>query len=245
MKVLKENLFKMSDNFTDELLKEMENGITTSQDEEINMNHVKFEMIPGLRDNSQLMWAYEEQQLYYENSYSQKSKITAFTGRKSGCMARVFLKEDGTVFKSDKSIHLASHGSQYPDYKLMNCQNKMKERAKCAPASMLPYDIYMEAVTEYDILLLNTNMLLLLHEITLCKLFLFSDGKPIPYAKECLIQKFLKNTERRWVTFENQNTEMLQKMDQRYWKNSKNPMYRRNTGFRYYQIIFHFCMMQS
>lgn len=137
----------MSDTFSKQLLRKMENAIITSENEETELIEIKYEIIEGLRVNSQLMWPYEENQLYYENSYSKK-KLKAYTCRVKGCPARVFVKDDLTAFRDRETNHLPSHGSQYQQYKLMYCDNKMKERASGAPASMLPYDIYMEVITE-------------------------------------------------------------------------------------------------
>lgn len=70
----------MSDTFSAELLKAMEAEITRSEDEEgeEKLIKVKYQIIPGLRINSELLWAYEEMQLYYENAYSKKSKLKAY-----------------------------------------------------------------------------------------------------------------------------------------------------------------------
>lgn len=138
----------MSDTFSRQLLQEMENAILSSEDEDTGIIEINYEIIPGLRVNSQLMWAYEENQLYYENAFSKKTRLKAFTCRVKGCPARVFVKEDKSAFRDHGTNHLPSHGSQYQQYKLMYCDNKMKEKARTAPASMLPYDIYMEVIAE-------------------------------------------------------------------------------------------------
>lgn len=137
----------MSDNFTSELLKELESSLTQSEDEEVVAN-VRYTMIPGLRENSELMWAYEQNQLYYKNAYSTKTQLTSFTCRVKGCKARIFVRSDGSAFQDTSITHLASHGSQYQDFKLMHCENKMKQKAKTAPGSMTPLQIYMEVVLE-------------------------------------------------------------------------------------------------
>lgn len=142
----------MSDTFATELLREMENAIPTSEDEETGTIDVKYDIIAGFRVNSQLMWAYEENQLYYENSYSKKTKLKAYTCRIKGCPARVYVREDRSAFRDREIKHLSSHGSQYQEYKFMYCDNRMKDRAKSASASMTPYDIYMEVIAEYVVL---------------------------------------------------------------------------------------------
>lgn len=139
----------MSDNFASELLKELDeqNSFSQSEDEQI-LTNVKYKMIPGLRENSVLMWAYEQNHLYYKNAYSIKTKDTSYTCRVKECKARIFVRPDGAAFQDTTIKHLTSHGSQYQDYKFMYCDSKMKERAKTAPGSMTPYEIYMEVISE-------------------------------------------------------------------------------------------------
>lgn len=137
----------MSDSFTTELLREMENSLTLSEDEISGMMDVQYTMVPGLRENSEILWAFDEQQMYYKNSFSQKTQCTAYTCRVKGCTARLFVRPDKTAYRTEIN-HLNSHGSQYKDFKLMYCDNQMKQRAKTAPASMAPYDIYMEVVAQ-------------------------------------------------------------------------------------------------
>lgn len=75
----------MCDKLSTRLLTEMNSAIcSTNETEEVDLNtfgeiEVFFEWIPGLRKGSKLLWAYEEEHLYYVNSYSQKKKITACT----------------------------------------------------------------------------------------------------------------------------------------------------------------------
>lgn len=142
----------MSDTFSAQLLKEIENELILSDGEEDDNNEqqhlikVKYEMIAGFRINSELLWAYEEKQLYYKNSNAEE--ITAYTCRVKGCYARVFVRKDKSAFRDSEREHSYSHGTQYQQFKAMYCDNKMKEMAKTAPASMTPYDIYMQVVVE-------------------------------------------------------------------------------------------------
>lgn len=139
----------MSTSFTSELLKEMENALGESnKKEEEDFIDIKYSIIPGHRDGSELMWAYEEKQLYYKNSFSKKKNLTGFTCRIKGCQARVYVRSDKTAYRDLGSQHLAAHGSQYQEYKYMYCDDKMKQKAKTAPASMTAYNIYMEVVVE-------------------------------------------------------------------------------------------------
>lgn len=139
----------MSDNFISELLREVESSLTQSEPEdEETMTNVMYRLIPGLRENSEVMWAFEQNQLYYQNAYSRKTQLTSYTCRVKNCKARVFVRPDKSAFQDTSIAHLASHGSQYQDYKYMYCDYKMKQRAKTAPASMTPYEIYMEVIAE-------------------------------------------------------------------------------------------------
>lgn len=144
----------MCDKLSTRLLTEMNSAIcSTNETEEVDLNtfgeiEVFFEWIPGLRKGSKLLWAYEEEHLYYVNSYSQKMKITACTCIEPKCYARLYVRDDGTAYRLNQTIHLSSHGSFYEKYKHMYCFNKMKERAASAPASSTPFEIYSDVVLE-------------------------------------------------------------------------------------------------
>lgn len=66
----------MSDRFSAELLREMENSIQNNEKDEeegeaataSGIVIVKYKIVTGLRDGSELMWAYEENHLYYKNT---------------------------------------------------------------------------------------------------------------------------------------------------------------------------------
>lgn len=70
----------MSDSFCSELLKEMNSSLNIPEEEESGKEsgviNVKYEIIAGLRAGSELMWAYEQKQLYYKNSFSKRTKET-------------------------------------------------------------------------------------------------------------------------------------------------------------------------
>lgn len=139
----------MSDSFCSELLREMENDLEGPQEEETDMIlNLQFQIIEGLRQGSKLLWVPHEQQLYYKNSFSNKTNITGYTCRVPDCPARVNVRADNTAYRDPTIGHLTSHGSQYSAYKQMVCEANMKQRAKTAPASVSSYAIYMEAVSE-------------------------------------------------------------------------------------------------
>lgn len=60
----------MSDSFTSELLREMEN----------ELKDVQYEMIPGLRQGSLVLWVSEENQIYYRNSSKRNDDIGYVNG---------------------------------------------------------------------------------------------------------------------------------------------------------------------
>lgn len=137
----------MDDSFCSGLLREIENDSEESEEQESDVNtYLQYEIIEGLRRGSTLLWTTQEQQLYYRNSYSAKTQLTAYTCRFLGCTVRVFVGPDNTAYRQTFPIH--THRSQYMEYKQMCCEKEMKDRAKNAPSSMSPYDIFMEAVVE-------------------------------------------------------------------------------------------------
>lgn len=71
----------------------------------------------------------------------------SYSCRIKDCTSRIHVNKDKSAFRDATDEHTL-HGSQYSDFIKMYCENKMKERAKSAPASMTPYEIYMEVVVE-------------------------------------------------------------------------------------------------
>lgn len=108
-------------------------------------NEVNYEMISGLRENSEILWDAEEHQLYYYNA--SKSVNSAFTCCVKACKARIFVRPDGTAFRNEKSVH-STHGRQYEKYKLMYCHNRLKDKVLSSPSSKKLKDIYNEVVGE-------------------------------------------------------------------------------------------------
>lgn len=68
----------MSDTFSSALMRELEDASNQLDEiaEEIGVIEVKYALITGLREGSELLWACDERQLYYKNSYSKKQKTT-------------------------------------------------------------------------------------------------------------------------------------------------------------------------
>lgn len=68
----------MDNEFSSELLQEIE-AISSQPNEkpeelEVIAKKVNYHIIPGLRSGSELLWAYDEEQLYYKNSSSKKGE---------------------------------------------------------------------------------------------------------------------------------------------------------------------------
>lgn len=143
----------MSDLLSAQLLREMNDNLSESEDEpieEIDIGEidVKYTMIPGLRKGSSLIWAYEAKNLYYKNAYSKVNRLESCKCYKPKCNARLYIREDGTAFRHSNVEHAKIHGSMYTEFKLMYCFNKMKEKAATAPASTTTFQIYQDAVLE-------------------------------------------------------------------------------------------------
>lgn len=142
----------MSDSLSAQLLREMNDALTESEDENedetiiIGKIEVKFTRIPGLRSGSSLIWAYEERNLYYRNSYSAVTRIEACKCYTPSCNARLYIREDGTAYR--RLEHDRAHGSMYNEFKEKYCFNRLKEKAESMPASVTPFEIYQQVVSE-------------------------------------------------------------------------------------------------
>lgn len=140
----------MSDTLSAQLMREMNERLSESEDEPIISREieVQFVMVPGLRTGSSVVWAYEEQNLYYRNAYSKATRLESCKCYKPKCKARLYIREDGTAFRHTGVEHSRSHGTMYNDFKEMYCFNKMKQTAETVPASVTPFEIYQQVVTE-------------------------------------------------------------------------------------------------
>lgn len=146
----------MSDKLSTRLLNQMNNELSSIDDTEdgeefnsIDFIEVRSEWIMGFRKNSILLWTLEEEYLYYKNAYNNTKKVTACTCIDQNCKARIFVREDGTAYRLSSSSHIP-HGTFYEKYRHMYCFNRMKEMAISAPASSTPYEIFTEAVLEWQ-----------------------------------------------------------------------------------------------
>lgn len=145
----------MSTLLSERLLAEMNKSITSASEDDVRIDsgrideiEIEYKWIPGFRKKSVVLWAHEEEHLYYYNSYSQKTGYTACTCYDSSCTARIFIREDGTAFRRNFVPHNPSHGSHYETFMHMHCFNKLREKVNTAPASMSNSDIYKEVIKE-------------------------------------------------------------------------------------------------
>lgn len=139
----------MSDLLSAQLLREMNENLSDSEDDHsISVIDVKYMIIPGLREGSNLIWAFEEEYLYYKNAFSESKNELSCKCYVAGCRARLKIRADGTAYRDPGIPHARNHGSMYTNFKYMHCFNAMKEKAKTAPASMTTYDVYTEVLLE-------------------------------------------------------------------------------------------------
>lgn len=139
----------MSDFLSAQLLREIQENIVNASNENSIIEEivVKYEVVPGKREGSHLVWAFEDEFLFYKNSLSKKTGNEACKCIEKGCNARIYIREDGSAFKHNATDH--SHGSMYSThFKYMYCFDKMKQKAKRAAASTSSHEIYSEVLLE-------------------------------------------------------------------------------------------------
>lgn len=140
----------MSELLSAQLLREMNDELSENDDEPITIGEieVQYTLIPGLREGSNLVWAFEEEHLYYKNSFSRKTGLESCKCYKGRCRARLYIRPDGTAFKQSGICHALNHGSMYTDFKFMHCFNAMKQQAVAAAPSTTTFQIYSEVVLQ-------------------------------------------------------------------------------------------------
>lgn len=110
-------------------------------------NGFQYTWIVGLRSDSELMWAVEEEVLYVSNGkIIAKDNAEAFTCYGKNCKGRVYLKTNGIAYKIRE--HTIAHGSMYKTYTELVCREKMRQECRIAGASKSITDIYNEAVVQ-------------------------------------------------------------------------------------------------
>lgn len=115
--------------------------------EDIVPQSFHYTWVVGLRSNSELMFAVEEEMLYVSNGkILAKDKAEAFTCHEKKCKGRVYLKPNGIAYKVHD--HTIKHGSMYELYVELICREMMRQECKTAGASKSITDIYNEAVVQ-------------------------------------------------------------------------------------------------
>lgn len=113
-------------------------------DEQCILQNINYSWIVGVRSNSELLWATDEENLYVSNGKIVGNEDEAFTCYTKKCKGRVYLKQNGSAFKVAE--HTINHGSMYKNYIEMQCREHMREDCKTAGASKSIGDIYDDAV---------------------------------------------------------------------------------------------------
>lgn len=107
---------------------------------------VQFEIICGFREGSQIVWALEEKHLFYRADWCKELNALRCRCYDENCSGRLYIRNDGTAFKSSTDIHDSTHGSYHQTYRHMYCFNQLKDRVSKAPASQKLIDIYKDVI---------------------------------------------------------------------------------------------------
>lgn len=87
----------MSESLSARLLREINDQIPQN---EVVQIEVFYEIIPGMREGSSVIWAFEEENLYYRNNYvSKKTGQMSCKCQFPNCNVRLYIKDDGTAFR--------------------------------------------------------------------------------------------------------------------------------------------------
>lgn len=106
---------------------------------------IEYEIVPGKRQNSKLLWSSTELQFYKFNT--KLSTGNSYLCYINGCNCRVLLKNDGTCFKTDSSkVH--NHPTNEELYEQLSIANEMKTKCKEDASSKSVKEIYDEVLME-------------------------------------------------------------------------------------------------
>lgn len=133
----------------DRLLGEYINHEDDSDDEGISQIPMLIEYITGFRSDSNIVWAIEEENLYYRGHWNATLQARVCTCYDENCLKKIYIREDGTAFELVGNKHDNDHGKMYRTYKHMYCFNLIKQRCLTAPASMSIKVIYDDVVLRY------------------------------------------------------------------------------------------------
>lgn len=109
-----------------------------------NPLQIEYEIVPGKRQNSKLLWSSTERQFYkFNTKLSTGNSYLCY----HGCNCRVLLKNDGTCVKTDtRKNH--NHPTNEELYEQLSIANEMKTKCKEDATSKSVKEIYDEVLME-------------------------------------------------------------------------------------------------
>lgn len=129
------------------LIRELEENLRLNKSEE-NLNYenedignIDFEIVPGYRTSSNLLWVQSENCFFKQNVYSKTHNGIAYTCYDEDCKARKVLADNGTKLITINSTHVP-HLPMNKMYKELYYLNLMKELCKSEPHSVTVSQIY-------------------------------------------------------------------------------------------------------
>lgn len=138
-----------SDNEYLKLMHEIQDKLRTSDNQdEIDENYgikairnIEFELVPGSRSTSKLLWVPSEQCFYKQNTYSKTYNGMAYKCYEPECRARKVLTDQNTRLITIAATH-KTHMLMYPLYKEFHYLNLMKDMCRTEPHSVAVSEIY-------------------------------------------------------------------------------------------------------
>lgn len=113
-----------------------------SMNEIRDSRQIDYEIVPGKRFNSKLLWSFNEMQFYKFNT-KLKTGISYLCYH--GCSARVIIRNDGKCYKTDgHKSH--DHPTNYDLFKQLSAKNEMKKKCLEDATSKSVKEIYDEVV---------------------------------------------------------------------------------------------------
>lgn len=105
------------------------------------IRNIEFELVPGFRSTSKLLWIPSENCFYKQNTYSKTNNGMAYTCYNNECKARKVLTEQNARVITIASAH-TPHISMYSMYKELFYLNLMKDMCRTQPHSITVAEIY-------------------------------------------------------------------------------------------------------
>lgn len=131
-----------------ELLQELKENLRLNESKEENLNFesnvlrkIDFELVPGYRSGSNLLWIPSESCFYKQNTFSKTHDGMAYTCYDSECKARKVLTENGTELFTITMRHIP-HLPMEKMYKELYYLNLMKHMSRTEPHSVSVSQIF-------------------------------------------------------------------------------------------------------